>query len=363
MDTNICGLNKVVCKASSSSYSGRMVTITNGVNTWSGNITNITGIGYACVFMVPSLPAPAKRTYTVSLYNSSGTSPEYQRDIELGFGDSIVIGLYTNAEIADKAYVLSEITSHAYTLPTASSSTKGGIKVGSSSSTNGLYMSGESLMMSKAGSSSLGVVKPGAGLSVDNNGTLSLRVADTVNVGGVIIGSGLKISSGTVSVKAAGTSSSNVGGVYVRSGKGISLDSDGEIYLSTPGSSALGGVYSPSSLSGLQINSGNLSVKAGNGISINSSGVNVYFAISSMTISVGTKTVNAGYTTTVSITHSLGQYAAPLFIIVKGSGATKSHFVAAVDSWDDATASIRVSNIYSSSDSFDSLKINYLNFY
>ena len=222
MDTNICGLNKVVCRASSSSYAGRTVTITNGVNTWSGTIAEITGIGYACVFMVPSLPAPAKRTYTVTLYNSAGTSPEYQRDIELGFGDSIVIGLYTNAEIADKAYVLSEISSHAYVLPKATSSALGGVMVPSA---NGLSVDANgNVRMSVAGTSNVGVVKPGTGLNIDStNGTLSLKIAGSSSLGGVMVGDGISLNNtGLIYLREA--SSSNLGGIKI--GKGLLKDNN-----------------------------------------------------------------------------------------------------------------------------------------
>lgn len=224
MDTNICGLNKVVCRAPSSSYAGRTVTITNGVNTWSGTIANITGVGYACVFMVPSLPAPAKKTYTVTLYNSAGTSPEYQRDIELGFGDSIVIGLYTNAEIADKAYVLSEIDNHAYVLPKATSSALGGVMVPSA---NGLSVDvNGNVRMSVAGTSNVGVVKPGTGLSIDStNGTLSLNIAGSSRLGGVMVNTlrGLSLSN-TGLLELGEASTSNLGGIKI--GKGLLRDSN-----------------------------------------------------------------------------------------------------------------------------------------
>ena len=281
MDTNICGLNKVVCRASSSSYAGRTVTITNGVNTWSGTIAEITGVGYACVFMVPSLPAPAKRTYTVTLYNSEGTSPEYQRDIELGFGDSIVIGLYTNAEIADKAYVLSEIASHAYVLPKATSSSLGGVMVPSA---NGLSVDANgNVRMSVAGTDSVGVVKPGTGLQINSTtGAISLKQADASNLGGVKVGTGLSINgtTGVLSLKKA--DASNLGGIKV--GTGLSMDSTTEklsVNAATP--SSLGGIILGDGLT--KINNKTV-VKYGSGLENNSGELrlayfnNTYFDVS-----------------------------------------------------------------------------------
>ena len=91
MDTNICGLNKVVCIDHALEHEGEKVTISNGVNTWEKEITD----GVA-TFLIPSIPAPAKRPYTIELKDV------YTTKIELGFGDSIVVGLDTAYEIATK---------------------------------------------------------------------------------------------------------------------------------------------------------------------------------------------------------------------------------------------------------------------
>jgi hypothetical protein len=90
MDTTICGLNKVVCRASSGT-----VTITNGVLTWSKAISS----GKA-TFYIPSTPAPAKKTYTVTIGG-------YSRNIELGFGDSLDITLDAAHEFAIKQDITS----------------------------------------------------------------------------------------------------------------------------------------------------------------------------------------------------------------------------------------------------------------
>lgn len=279
MDTNVAGLNKLTCK-SDSSHNGRAVVVTDGINTWSGTIANITGVGYACIFMIPSMPAPAKKSFTVKLKNAAGTADEYTKAFELGFGDSLIIELATGKEVANKDYVASEITSHAYSLPTAATNTKGGVKVPSSATgTNGVYMSGESLVTAKAAASQLGCVKIGTGINVNSSdGTISLEQADGSNLGGVKIGTGLQIDSSTgvssvkagegigvnsngVYIKAAGASAATKGGVYVQSGKGLQLDSDGELYVKNG--------------NGINRNSNGISVNPGVGISVSSEGVNL----------------------------------------------------------------------------------------
>ena len=82
----VAGLNKLTCR----SDDGTEVTVTDGINTWTKTIAD----GVA-VFMIPSMPAPAKRTYTVSITG-------YTRDIELGYGDSLDITLDEDHEIAMK---------------------------------------------------------------------------------------------------------------------------------------------------------------------------------------------------------------------------------------------------------------------
>lgn len=94
------GLNKVDCflGSSQSAYEGSTVTISNGNNTWSKEIVD----GHA-VFMIPNIPAPAKQSYTITLPNEDPEGdPVYQRTIELGFGDSVKIGLYEENEPADQ---------------------------------------------------------------------------------------------------------------------------------------------------------------------------------------------------------------------------------------------------------------------
>lgn len=80
MDSVIDGLNKVICRTAVTN-DGQTVTITNGTNTYTSDV-----LGGIASFMIPSIPAPAKTPYTVTL----GT---YSRVINLGFGDSIDITL------------------------------------------------------------------------------------------------------------------------------------------------------------------------------------------------------------------------------------------------------------------------------
>lgn len=93
-----------------------------------------------------------------------------------------------------------------YTLPTASDSTKGGVKIGA-----GLTMTGEVLSndnptpytLPTAGADTKGGVKVGSGLSIDENGVLSangggytLPTASVSTKGGVKIGNGLEMGTG-----------------------------------------------------------------------------------------------------------------------------------------------------------------------
>ena len=229
MDTNVAGLNKVYCFANSSSLNGRTVEITDGINTWTKIISSL-----SCVFMIPSMPAPAKRSYRVNLYNSAGTAVEYYRDIELGFGDSVRIGLYEGDELVKKGAIpvatsslvggvkiYDNIANGIYLdgsnricLRTATDTQKGGIKLQSGTS-YGVRLNGDYLQTYDASATQSGCVKVGAGLQMGSGadaGKLSVKYADGSNVGGIKIGNGLQISSGVASVKA---------------GEGIDVSSEG----------------------------------------------------------------------------------------------------------------------------------------
>lgn len=105
-----------------------------------------------------------------------------------------------------------------YTLPTASASTKGGVKIGS-----GLTMTGEVLSNDNptpyslpiAAANVLGGVKVGTNLSIDENGVLSasggggdpyvLPPATASTLGGIKVGSGLSVTQdGTLSTSGGG---------------------------------------------------------------------------------------------------------------------------------------------------------------
>ena len=85
------GLNKVDCYYNDSTYNGCAVEVTNGSMTWSGILSS----GHV-ILMIPNIPAPAKKTYTVKLHSSSSleSSVVYQNTFELGFGDSIKLPLF-----------------------------------------------------------------------------------------------------------------------------------------------------------------------------------------------------------------------------------------------------------------------------
>ena len=97
----------------------------------------------------------------------------------------------------------------AYTLPTASSSTLGGVKIGT-----GINVSSGTISLPTASSSTLGGVKIGTGINV-SSGTISLSNATSSTLGGVKIGTGINVSSGTISLSNA--TSSTIGGVKVGS--------------------------------------------------------------------------------------------------------------------------------------------------
>ena len=208
MDTYIEGMNKVYCYINNTSYSGKTVTISDGTTTWSQTLPSQSGMvtTIGCTFYIPPVPAGIKKRYTVILHNGNASAASvYSTTIDLGFGDSVRVPLYTGGELVDKAYYDEHMFS--YTLPTASSSTKGGVKVGSG---YGLYMDGEQVKSAVASSAQLGSVKVGSGLQANDAGTLSVKN-----------GTGLEISSGSLKLKTA--TSSDLGGVML--GTGLSIDS------------------------------------------------------------------------------------------------------------------------------------------
>lgn len=80
MEDIISGLNKVICRTAVTN-DGQNVTITDGTTTWTSAV--VAGVA---TFLIPSRPAQARGTYTVTLGN-------YSRVIDIGFGDTIDITL------------------------------------------------------------------------------------------------------------------------------------------------------------------------------------------------------------------------------------------------------------------------------
>ena len=144
-----------------------------------------------------------------------------------------------------------------YTLPQASTTVLGGVRIDGTSITmasNGQISAAPSgYTLPVATNGTLGGVMIGAGLSITASGVLSsnvqsLPVASTTVLGGIKIGSGLAIdsSTGIASVTLPTASATVLGGVKV--GTGLSIDSSG--ILSTSASAIA--IASPTSLGGIK---------------------------------------------------------------------------------------------------------------
>lgn len=83
MDTTICGINKVICLAVEDEDKTKEVTISNGTNTWKKRLAD----GRA-EFLIPSVPTPARKEYTVTL-----GSNEFSRKIKVGYGEMVTVFL------------------------------------------------------------------------------------------------------------------------------------------------------------------------------------------------------------------------------------------------------------------------------
>lgn len=81
MDSTICGLNKVICYALSEEDNGKEVKISNGINDWTATVSD-----QVAAFLIPSIPVPARKVYTV-------TFGDFTRDIQMGYGDIIEVTL------------------------------------------------------------------------------------------------------------------------------------------------------------------------------------------------------------------------------------------------------------------------------
>lgn len=133
-------------------------------------------------------------------------------------------------------------TDTVYALPAATSSVRGGIKIGTGFSLNGDVLN-NAYSLPTASSSTLGGIKVGGGLSITSDGTLSsaqyaLPIASDSTLGGIKVGTGLGISSaGVLTLK--GPSNTTLGGIktgYAQSGKTypVSVNADNCAYVSIP---------------------------------------------------------------------------------------------------------------------------------
>jgi hypothetical protein len=131
-----------------------------------------------------------------------------------------------------------------YVLPTASTSSLGGVIIGSGINVTGGVIS-VNTSVPVATTSSIGGVKPGSGISITDDGTISattatqyyLPTATSVTLGGVKIGAGVNITNGVISVTtgafALQTATNTIlGGVKI--GSNISISSSGTISVATP---------------------------------------------------------------------------------------------------------------------------------
>jgi hypothetical protein len=187
---------------------------------------------------------------------------------ELALGNPSVNGYLLSSTIAGARSWVAP-----YSLPTATISTLGGVKVDGTTITitNGTISAPYTYTLPAATATTLGGVIVGYGLSV-NGGTISvnfptpytLPAATTSTLGGVIVGSGINVSNGTISVTPYTLSiatTSILGGVKI--GNNVTVGSDGTISVAAPYSlpaattSSLGGVIVGS---GLSVSTGTISV-------------------------------------------------------------------------------------------------------
>ena len=121
-----------------------------------------------------------------------------------------------------------------YTLPTATTSVKGGVKVDGTTIT----IASEVIKAATATASSLGVVSIGTGLSVDSAGAATLKIASGTALGGIKIGDGLTIdSTGVTKVDVASTSKAGI----VKIGTNLSVNTAGFLNATASGSGGTAG--------------------------------------------------------------------------------------------------------------------------
>lgn len=93
MNPVVAGLNKLIitCKAADN---GKTVSVTNGYNTWSKVLAD-----NGASFLIPSIPTPERNPYTISLLDDE--TEEYSRTIQIGYGDTVEVGLFEEDEPAN----------------------------------------------------------------------------------------------------------------------------------------------------------------------------------------------------------------------------------------------------------------------
>jgi len=144
---------------------------------------------------------------------------------------SVLGGIKVGSNLSISNGVLSANTqSGTYSLPTATSSTLGGVKIGNGinissgvisvkSNDTALNVASTGLTLDKASASGFGIVKIGSGINVSNgeisvtSSSYSLPTASATQLGGVKVGSGLSISNGVLSATA--TSPSNLSNTHL----------------------------------------------------------------------------------------------------------------------------------------------------
>lgn len=142
------------------------------------------------------------------------------------------------------------LSSLATALTTATTSTVGGIKIGTglAITADGTLSSAAAFTLNTATSTTLGGIQVGFGLSIDKNGVLSvptqvLTTATKYILGGVKIGNSISASvDGTIDVNAANISTATTSTVgVVKPGYGLSIDGTGALNLGVNGNFTITG--------------------------------------------------------------------------------------------------------------------------
>ena len=142
------------------------------------------------------------------------------------------------------------LSSLATALTTATTATVGGVKIGNgiSITSDGTISAANTFTLNTATSSAIGGIQVGFGLSIDKNGVLSvptqvLTTATKYILGGVKIGNSISASvDGTIDVNAANISTATTSTVgVVKPGYGLSIDSTGALNLGVNGNFTITG--------------------------------------------------------------------------------------------------------------------------